>query len=274
MASNGSESNLTPAPPSQPKNPAYSRSFQYNLILTKEASHGRPPRPLNATTGSLHRNNDHQFAATASSSTNASMEEMAKTAPASLSSILADEYGNSLIQQSPPPPPPANKPPHHYRGWNSTDRIMSGSLRLSRASTRTSLASDDLEKYLPNEGSLDINNSTMPNGFVNVNDSNNNHNNNNNNTNENNNNIKIGGLNGQATLNNIFSKQQQQQHQQQQPNAQPRISSSNSANNLRINSGRAHDTSMSTASYDLNSSSQIPPPIKVTILKIYGFYLH
>lgn len=40
-----------------------------------------------------------------------------------------------------------------YRtGWSSVERITSGSLRLSRASTRTSLASDDLEKYMNGSG--------------------------------------------------------------------------------------------------------------------------
>ncbi|RNA21186.1 ankyrin repeat domain-containing 55-like, partial [Brachionus plicatilis] len=121
---NGSESNLTPAPPTTPKNNFY-RSFQVGL--------GRPPRPIN---------------------TNSMSNEFNKTAPASLNNINStepDELRNTIA--IPPSPPTGVKTrPNLRNGWNSTERIQSGSIRLSRASTRTSLASDDLEKYM--NGSL------------------------------------------------------------------------------------------------------------------------
>lgn len=157
---------------------------------------------------------------------------MTKTAPASLNNIVgADElndYGshsasNLLMTRQPSPPPP--RPGGILRGgWNSNERVMSGSLRLSRASTRTSLASDDLDKYL---------NGTLVNSHNNIDNS---------------------------DKNLVLGK----------PNPQPRIPSSNSASNLRINSGngnnnRPFDTTVSAASFDLatpSTSSQVPPPIK------------
>jgi hypothetical protein len=233
---NGSELNLTPAPPQVPKNPVYTRSFHNSL-------NGRPPRPFNSTSGSFNMQN----------SLNDS-QDLIKTAPASLNNISDISNGegsttggdqgmmNMLIQ---PSPPPVMKPPN-YR-WNSSDRIQSGSLRLSRASTRTSLASDDLEKYLPN-AAFDGLNSTLINEHNTIN--------------SNKNSLHQHQQQQQQNLNNIFNSGNNK------PNPQPRISSSNSANNLRLNSGvTRHETSMSTASYDLNissSSSQVPPPVKVS----------
>jgi hypothetical protein len=261
VASNESN-NLTPAPPSQPKNPAYTRSFQYNMILTKESgtAHGRPPRPLNATTNAAHASlttsSSDQFNATGGS-TNASAH-MAKTAPASLNNMM-DEYGMLM-----PSPPPMQRPPTHHqpRAWNSTERITSGSLRLSRASTRTSLASDDLDKYISGAASsLDVdalNNPNLlpPNSFVS---------NNNNNLGGG---VGLGGSNAnsnQAMLNNIFSK----------PVATvARVSSTNSMGNMKLGSGRDRGAggSVNDAAFDLmnintvssmSASSQAPPPIKV-----------
>lgn len=139
----------------------------------------------------------------------------------------------------PPSPPTGVKTRPSYRGgWASTDRITSGSLRLSRASTRTSLASDDLDKYMNTNletnstygGSLnniENMNPTLPSGFIN--------------SNYETNGMPIGGV---------------------KPLAQPRIPSSNSANNLRILSGRNQETALSAVSYE-QPPSQIPPPIKV-----------
>lgn len=62
-----------------------------------------------------------------------------------------DDLRQSLNMSIPPSPPTVAKtsrPPMYRTGWSSVERITSGSLRLSRASTRTSLASDDLEKYM------------------------------------------------------------------------------------------------------------------------------
>lgn len=126
---NGSESNLTPAPPTTPKNNFF-RSFQVGL--------GRPPRPIN---------------------TNSMSNEFNKTAPASLNNIHASETGELRNTIAIPSPPTSVKTrPNLRNGWNSTERIMSGSMILSRASTRTSLASDDLEKYM-NASLTNINNS-------------------------------------------------------------------------------------------------------------------
>lgn len=127
---NGSEPNLTPAPPTTPKNNFF-RSFQAGL--------GRPPRPIN---------------------TNSMSTEFNKTAPASLNNIHAcesEELRNTIA--IPSPPTGVKTRPNLRNGWNSTERILSGSMRLSRASTRTSLASDDLEKYM-NASLTNINNPT------------------------------------------------------------------------------------------------------------------
>lgn len=127
-------SNLTPAPPTTPKN-GYTRSFQQ--VSTSLNLTSRPPRPNMATTGSLN--------ATAASTDNTELL-LAKTAPASFS-VQSDEIGTPRTVYPPSPPTAAktSRPPL-YRA--SVDRVASASLRLSRASTRTSLASDDLDKYM------------------------------------------------------------------------------------------------------------------------------
>lgn len=58
------------------------------------------------------------------------------------------------IPPSPPTVPKTSRPPMYRTGWSSVERITSGSLRLSRASTRTSLASDDLDKYMNNNNGV------------------------------------------------------------------------------------------------------------------------
>lgn len=187
---------------------------------------GRPPRPTHNLNNSLSLADNignHQ-------------SELSKTAPGSLTS-------SSGI---PPSPPTTVKTRPNYRGgWNSAERIMSGSLRLSRESTRTSLASDDLDKYMNKSNGLggdkyggslnnveNVNPTLQPIGFSNQN---------------NNNNIT-------ANINN-------------KPLPQPRNSSSGSVTNNpnnRTASGRNQETGMSTSSYDIpNYLSQMPPPIKV-----------
>jgi hypothetical protein len=137
-----------------------------------------------------------------------------------------------LTHISPSPPTEAKTRPNHRAGWSSIERIRSGSLRLSRASTTTSLASDDLDKYMNNNtaihhphdvygGSLNNIDSVNPNAFMNP---------------------------------NSLAK----------PYAAPRIASSNSNNNnnSRILSARSQETLVSSASCDA-PASKVPPPIKV-----------
>lgn len=134
-----------------------------------------------------------------------------------------DEF--RIATHIPPSPPTVAKTRPNYRtGWSSAERILSGSMRLSRASTRTSLASDDLEKYM--NGSL--NNMSLTNDDL----------------------IKAT-LGGTNSINSIFNK----------PLPPPRISSSGSANNVRILSGRNQDI-IGTVSAEGQSHS-IPPPVKV-----------
>ena len=215
---------MTPAPPTTPKN-TFTRSFQ-QLSVSKDLS-GRPPRPININNSSL--NASENFI-------NIPNGELSKTAPANLITNLI-----------PPSPPTAGSKtrPNHRGGWTSAERLMSASLRLSRASTRTSLASDDLDRYMTtNEqnnfgGSLgNIINPNMSNGFLNENS------------------LKSN------SMNNGLNK----------PLVQPRITSSSSANNNRIPSGRMHDTTMqSAASYEA-PNLLIPPPVKVKILSFFLNY--
>lgn len=126
--------------------------------MSKDLS-GRPPRPtMNNTSSSLN----------ASDSFGQSQNfELMKTTPGNLASSdntstedksargLNDEAGGELRMNIPPSPPTVAKtsrPPFYRTGWSSMERIASASLRLSRASTRTSLASDDLEKYMNGVG--------------------------------------------------------------------------------------------------------------------------
>jgi hypothetical protein len=153
-----------------------------------------------------------------------------KTAPGNLSQSTQDHLRNTILVP-PSPPTGVRTRPNHRGGWNSVERIMSGSLRLSRASTRTSLASDDLEKYMNNDnfggslGNIENIHPNIPKGF---------------------------NLNEKSSLianpvNNLA------------PLPQPRISSTN---NARIFSGRSQETGLSTASYD-PPSTHVPPPVKV-----------
>jgi hypothetical protein len=197
---------------------------------------GRPPRPTNNLNNSL----------TLTDNLGNHQSELSKTAPGSLTSSSGNNNPNSFNGLGIPPSPPTTVKtrPNYRGGWNSAERIMSGSLRLSRASTRTSLASDDLDKYMNNSNGLggdkyggslnnveNMNPTLQPIGFSNQN---------NNNSTANNNN---------------------------KPLPQPRNSSSGSVTNNpnnRISSGRNQETGMSTSSYDIpNYLSQIPPPIKV-----------
>lgn len=220
----GSESNLTPAPPTTPKNP-YSRSFQ--------PGHGRPPRPVIMSNNST-SNVSESFP---------KPSDLSKTAPGSLNGLNNQpEDLRNTIAIPPSPPTIAKTRPNLRGGWNSSERILSGSMRMSRASTRTSFASDYLENYGTNitenfGGSLNnIENLNGPlqNGLISGNNGNDPH----------------------AVINTAYTK----------PLAPNRITSSNSINNLRLYSGRSQDTPMSTASFDAPPSTQIPPPIKVIII--------
>jgi hypothetical protein len=135
----------------------------------------------------------------------------------------------------PPVPPPGQKTRPNYRGgWVSAERVMSGSLRLSRASTRTSLASDDLDKYMTSTnmdnfgGSLNnienINPSTIGQNLIGV------------------------GSSAPKPL----------------PLPPPRLNSSGSANNMKLFGGRSQDTVMSTVSFEM-PNPMVPPPVKVNI---------
>lgn len=222
---NGSETNLTPAPPTTPKN-TFTRSFQQQLVLSKDLS-GRPPRPSNANS-SLNISTSDSFNTTANGTTNGDL--LNKTAPGNLISAQQQqqELSKNTVLIPPSPPTGARTRPNYRGGWNSVERIMSGSLRLSRASTRTSLASDDLDKYMnANEnfggslGNIENMNPSLQKGF----------------------NMSEKPLN---PINNLA------------PLPQPRVSSTN---NARIYSGRSQETGLSTASYD-PPSSQAPPPVK------------
>ena len=117
---------------------------------------------------------------------------------------------------------------------------MSGSLRLSRASTRTSLASDDLDKYMSNSNSLAENYGGSLNNVESMN--------------------PAMGLNQSSLSGGHLMK----------PLTQPRNASTNSASNnanngssnMRMVSGRSQDTVMSSSSYDMPTMSQAPPPVK------------
>ena len=223
---------MTPAPPTTPKN-TFTRSFQQQL-LPKDLA-GRPPRPTNNLNNSLSLTDTFG---------NNTQSELSKTAPGSLTSATNNGLG------IPPSPPTTVKTRPNYRGgWNSAERIMSGSLRLSRASTRTSLASDDLDKYMNNSNGLgdkyggSLNNVEIVNPTL----------------------QPIGFSNNSTTSNNTANNNSK-------PLPQPRIASSSSVTNNtnnRIISGRIQDTGMSTSSYDIpNYLSQMPPPIKVRVYSI------
>ena len=208
-------------------------------MLSKDLS-GRPPRPI--AINSLAYSNSENY-----SNTN---QDLNKTAPANLTaSADSINYPRDNIRNTiliPPSPPTGAKTRPNYRaGWGSIDRVMSGSLRLSRASTRTSLASDDLEKYIQSangensenylENSKGLHNPNIPNGL----------------------------MNEKSFLSSSLIK----------PLPPPRLASSStgnlnvlSQNNRNVMSTRSYDTPAS--SYDaLSVNSIIPPPVKV-FLKI------
>lgn len=200
----------------------------YSRVLLKDLS-GRPPRPLTNTTSSSLNASDNF-----GNSQNGT--ELSKTAPATMNGTKEsadDELRNTA--NIPPSPPTVAKTSNYRTGWASAERILSGSLRLSRASTRTSLASDDLEKYMNGgaSGMLDnFNSLSLTNDELHK-------------TASNKNNMSM------------FIK----------PLPQPRVPSSGSINNNRIQSGRAQETAMS-AETPLVSSNIVPPPIKVSHPKI------
>ena len=145
----------------------------------------------------------------------------------------------------PPSPPTGVKTtrPNYRAGWTSVERVMSGSLRLSRASTRTSLASDDLEKYLPptTAATLPTNAShTELNGIL---DNNPSKNHNTNNTEK-------------SLISNSLIK----------PLPPPRLASSSTGNlnpsnqSRNLVTGRSYETP--SVIYD-TPNSLIPPPVKV-----------
>jgi hypothetical protein len=109
---------------------------------------------------------------------------------------------------------------------------MSGSLRLSRASTRTSLASDDLDKYMTNNAAYgDFNENLKKN--IHIKDS-----------------VKFEGEPQQSTA------------IRAQP--QPRIPSA------RILSGRSQDTIMANMNRSHGErEQQVPPPIKVIKFRFF-----
>ena len=221
---------------------------------------GRPPRPTQTLNNSL--------SLTDNFSTGNHPSELSKTAPGSLTSSTSNNNNTSINNANPngltampngfgiPPSPPTTVKtrPNYRGGWNSAERVMSGSLRLSRASTRTSLASEDLEKYMTNANGLandkfggSLNNmenfsSTVPPiGFSNSTNINNGNNNSSTNA--------------------------------AKPLPQPRNASTNSATNnnanSRLMSGRTQETALSTSSYDIpNYLSQMPPPIKVLVFEV------
>ncbi len=203
---NGSETNITPAPPTTPKS-TFTRSFQ-QLSVSKDMS-GRPPRPV--TNSSSLNATDSIVVGT--------KDELLRTAPA------------SLPFQAPSPPTVAKNRPFNRGGWNSAERLTSASLRLSRASTRTSLASDDLDRYMntteqqPQQFGGSLGNIDQPNnnGFLQHNS---------------------------GSLNNGLDK----------PFVQPRVVSSKPVRLL--SGGRSHDNVMqSAASYD-GATGHMPPPVK------------
>lgn len=160
------------------------------------------------------------------------------------------EDGRQTTYNIPPSPPTVaktNRPPMYRTGWSSAERIMSGSLRLSRASTRTSLASDDLDKYMTGSA-----NNTVVGGSLN---------------------------NVSATNNEAIAAAKEQPEFSSTPTVKPmpppRISSSGSTTRITSAGGRgqefmhggvasasevqAHAThSVATPS----SSSSVPPPVK------------
>jgi len=210
-----------------PKNNLTQTFRQQQLISNKL---GKPPRPINTTTSQSFNGNE--------SLKSQQIESFSNTAPASLNmsnSIDNNEdktetNKNFLTHISPSPPTEAKTRPTHRAGWSSIERIRSGSLRLSRASTTTSLASDDLDKYMNNN-----NNNITANHPIDV---------------------YGGSLNNIDSVNpNAFTNPK--------PYAAPRIASSNSTNNnSRILSARSQETLVSSASCDA-PTSKVPPPIKV-----------
>jgi hypothetical protein len=110
---------------------------------------------------------------------------------------------------------------------------MSGSLRLSRASTRTSLASDDLEKYMTSTNMDNFGGSL--NNIENINPS----------------------TIGQNMMGVGVGVPK--------PLPPPRLNSSGSTNNMKLFGGRSQDTVMSTASFEMPNPIA-PPPVKVKIL--------
>jgi len=89
VASNGSESNITPAPPTTPKN-TFTRSFQ-QLSVSKDLS-GRPPRPvtnassLNATDTLVKDNSGTQ--------------DLSRTAPANLTGLPFQGGKQGLLKKT------------------------------------------------------------------------------------------------------------------------------------------------------------------------------
>lgn len=112
---------------------------------------------------------------------------------------------------------------------------MSGSLRLSRASTRTSLASDDLDKYMTSTNMDNFGGSL--NNIENINPSTIGQN--------------LGGI--------------------PKPLPPPRLNSSGSTNNMKLFGGRSQDTVMSTASFEM-PNPMVPPPVKVDYLLFLNYF--
>jgi ankyrin repeat protein len=216
---NGSEFNLTPAPPTTPKN-TFTRSFQ-QLSLSKDIN-GRPPLPNMSVSQSFNNNNNNN-------NNNDTNPTLNSTAPPKMNG----EINNSQQFIMPPSPPTSIKNHSLQRGLNwIANGERNGSFLLSRASSRTSLASDDLDKYMNKQ-----NNTNNDNKYSNA-------------------------LGYSGSLNNLNSN-----NQVVRIGSSTSINNNNNNNNNnngRILSGRGQqDTSMSA---DGPSNARIPPPVKVSTI--------
>lgn len=155
----------TPQPPSVPKN-SYNRNTQQTSPINtptqsssgptfKENHYNRPPRPQARTS----KKSENGYSSMDPSNESVEMNE-------------SEPYKNSKANGF-APIPPSNNPNAKLRptfngqrgGWAvnadrnhvlsvSSDRIPSASLKISRASSRNSFASEDLDKYMSHDGSI------------------------------------------------------------------------------------------------------------------------
>lgn len=136
--------NITPAPPTTPKS-VFSRSFQYpspiNTPPTNLSRSGQfntlPPRALSRSS-SITNNNNKSLDDNNNDSTEIGNRESQKQ------KLQSPSFRNRLLNNI--------NNQHNFNGETSyfTDRIPSASYRGSRASSRSSFYSEDLEKYMSN----------------------------------------------------------------------------------------------------------------------------